>query len=110
MWTNDWRLLELGAERRNDGAKRYNRAQWKKGIAMVMKGTDIKVADTPSSGLTDFRIPDAYEDWLADDGVRFEDNAVGTSTRVGVTSGKEHPLRFYPRSCPHVSGPRRLNR
>ena len=48
--------------------------------------------------------------WLADDGVRFEDNAVATSTRVGVTSGKEHPLRFYPRSCPHVSGPRRLNR
>ena len=36
---------------------------------MVMKGTDMKVADTPSSGLTDFRIPDAYEDWLEDEGV-----------------------------------------
>jgi mannose-6-phosphate isomerase-like protein (cupin superfamily) len=31
---------------------------------MVMKGTDMKVADTPSDGLTDYRIPDAYEDWL----------------------------------------------
>jgi mannose-6-phosphate isomerase-like protein (cupin superfamily) len=31
---------------------------------MVMKGTDMKVAETPTSGLTDFRIPDAYEDWL----------------------------------------------
>jgi mannose-6-phosphate isomerase-like protein (cupin superfamily) len=29
-----------------------------------MKGTDMKVAETPSEGLTDFRIPDAYEDWL----------------------------------------------
>ncbi|MDA0799311.1 MAG: cupin domain-containing protein [Chloroflexi bacterium] len=36
---------------------------------MVMKGTDMKVADTPSSGLTDFRIPDAYEDWLKAEGV-----------------------------------------
>ena len=33
---------------------------------MVMKGTDMKVADMPSSGLTDFHTPDAYEDWLAD--------------------------------------------
>lgn len=31
---------------------------------MVMKGTDMKVADTPTEGLTDWRIPDAYEDWL----------------------------------------------
>ena len=36
---------------------------------MVMKGTDMKVADTPKDGLTDFRIPDAYEDWLAKEGV-----------------------------------------
>jgi mannose-6-phosphate isomerase-like protein (cupin superfamily) len=36
---------------------------------MVMKGTDMKVAETPSSGLTDFRIPDAYEDWLKAEGV-----------------------------------------
>ena len=36
---------------------------------MVMKGTDMKVADTPTEGLTDFRIPDAYEDWLEKEGV-----------------------------------------
>jgi mannose-6-phosphate isomerase-like protein (cupin superfamily) len=36
---------------------------------MVMKGTDMKVADTPSEGLTDFRIPDAYENWLEKEGV-----------------------------------------
>jgi mannose-6-phosphate isomerase-like protein (cupin superfamily) len=34
-----------------------------------MKGTDMKVADTPSEGLTDFRIPDAYENWLEKEGV-----------------------------------------
>jgi len=38
-------------------------------FAMVMKGTDMKVADTPSEGLTDFRIPDAYENWLEKEGV-----------------------------------------
>ena len=31
---------------------------------MVMEGTDMKVAETPKEGLTDFRVPDAYEDWL----------------------------------------------
>jgi mannose-6-phosphate isomerase-like protein (cupin superfamily) len=36
---------------------------------MVMKGTDMKIADTPSEGLTDFRIPDAYENWLEEEGV-----------------------------------------
>jgi mannose-6-phosphate isomerase-like protein (cupin superfamily) len=36
---------------------------------MVMKGTDMKVADMPSEGLTDFRVPDAYEGWLEDEGV-----------------------------------------
>jgi mannose-6-phosphate isomerase-like protein (cupin superfamily) len=36
---------------------------------MVMKGTDMKVADTPSEGLTDFRIPDAYENWLEEENV-----------------------------------------
>jgi len=36
---------------------------------MVMKGTDMKVADTPTEGLTEFRIPDAYEDWLEKEGV-----------------------------------------
>ena len=31
---------------------------------MVMQGTDMKVAETPAGGLEDFRVPDAYEDWL----------------------------------------------
>lgn len=31
---------------------------------MVMQGTDMKVAEAPSGELKDFRIPDAYEDWL----------------------------------------------
>ena len=35
---------------------------------MVMQGTDMKVAETPT-GLQDFRIPDAYEDWLENEGV-----------------------------------------
>lgn len=36
---------------------------------MVMKGTDMKVADTPKDGLKDFQVPDAYEDWLDEEGV-----------------------------------------
>ncbi len=31
---------------------------------MVMQGTDMKVAETPKDGLTDFKVEDAYEDWL----------------------------------------------
>ena len=31
---------------------------------MVMQGTDMKVAETPTDGLTTFRVPDAYENWL----------------------------------------------
>ena len=31
---------------------------------MVMQGTDMKIADMPKEGLSDFRVPDAYEDWL----------------------------------------------
>ena len=31
---------------------------------MVMQGTDMKVAETPTGQLDDFRIPDAYENWL----------------------------------------------
>jgi mannose-6-phosphate isomerase-like protein (cupin superfamily) len=34
-----------------------------------MKGTDMKVADMPKEGLADFRVPDAYEDWLEEEGV-----------------------------------------
>lgn len=36
---------------------------------MVMQGTDMKVAETPQDGLQDFRVPDAYEDWLEKEGV-----------------------------------------
>ncbi|MXW30224.1 MAG: cupin domain-containing protein, partial [Chloroflexi bacterium] len=36
---------------------------------MVMQGTDMKVAETPTGQLEDFRIPDAYEDWLESEGV-----------------------------------------
>jgi hypothetical protein len=37
---------------------------------MVMLGTDMKVAETPKEGLTDFRTPDAYEEWLESEGVQ----------------------------------------
>ena len=36
---------------------------------MVMQGTDMKVAETPKDGLTDFKVEDAYEDWLEKEGV-----------------------------------------
>jgi mannose-6-phosphate isomerase-like protein (cupin superfamily) len=35
-----------------------------------MLGTDMKVAETPKEGLTDFRTPDAYEEWLESEGVK----------------------------------------
>ena len=37
---------------------------------MVMLGTDMKVAETPKEGLTDFSTADAYEDWLESEGVK----------------------------------------
>ena len=37
---------------------------------MVMQGTDMKVAETPKESLDDFRIPDAYEDWLESEKVK----------------------------------------
>ncbi len=37
---------------------------------MVMLGTDMKVAETPKDGLTDFTTPDAYEDWLESEDVK----------------------------------------
>ena len=46
--------------------------------------------------------------WLADDGTQFDKKDSGTSTRIGVTSGRELPLRFFLRDCPYVSGPQRL--
>jgi len=35
-----------------------------------MLGTDMKVAETPKEGLTDFRTLDAYEEWLESEGVK----------------------------------------
>ncbi len=37
---------------------------------MVMLGTDMKVAEMPKEGLTDFTTPDAYEDWLESEGIK----------------------------------------
>ena len=36
---------------------------------MVMKGTDMKVAEAPTGALEDYRIPDSYEDWLENENV-----------------------------------------
>lgn len=44
--------------------------------------------------------------WIEDDGSAPE---VGTSTRIGITKAAEHPLRFYARGNPSVSGPRALS-
>jgi len=34
-----------------------------------MQGTDMKIAETPKDGLTDFKVEDAYEQWLEKEGV-----------------------------------------
>jgi mannose-6-phosphate isomerase-like protein (cupin superfamily) len=36
---------------------------------MVMQGTDMKIAETPTEGLTDHATPDAYQQWLDAEGV-----------------------------------------
>ncbi len=42
---------------------------------MVMLGTDMKVAETPKEGLTEFRTLDAYEEWLESEGVKVYEEA-----------------------------------
>ena len=78
---------------------------------MVMKGTDMKVADMPSSGLTDYRVPDAYEDWLEDEGVmvhttyyipQMKDIEVGPWERKGGQGAVVHIDNAYMPNDLHV--------
>jgi uncharacterized RmlC-like cupin family protein len=66
---------------------------------MVMEGTDMKIAATPTEGLTDFRVPDAYEEWLKKEGVlvhkefyfpRIADIEVGPWERKGGKGAVVH--------------------
>jgi mannose-6-phosphate isomerase-like protein (cupin superfamily) len=41
-----------------------------KEAAMVMQGTDMKIAETPQEGLEEFNVNDAYARWLEREGVR----------------------------------------
>jgi DNA-3-methyladenine glycosylase len=48
--------------------------------------------------------------WIEDHGTaRPVTDAVGASTRIGVTSAQDQLLRFYFVDCPYVSGSRRRN-
>jgi len=78
---------------------------------MVMEGTDMKVAETPKDGLTDFRVPDAYEDWLEAEKVlvhkefyfpNIKEIEVGDWERKGGKGAVIHiDNRFMPNDC-HV--------
>jgi len=78
---------------------------------MVMEGTDMKIADTPKEGLTDFRVPDAYEDWLEAEKVlvhkefyfpNIKEIEVGDWERKGGKGAVIHiDNRFMPNDC-HV--------
>lgn len=39
-------------------------------IAVVMKNTDMKIAEAPKTGLADFKLIDGYEEWLKNEGVK----------------------------------------
>ncbi len=45
--------------------------------------------------------------WIADDGTP-PPATPGRSTRIGLSSGQDHPWRWYVPGDPHVSGPARL--
>jgi mannose-6-phosphate isomerase-like protein (cupin superfamily) len=78
---------------------------------MVMQGTDMKVAATPTDGLTDFTEEDGYKSWLKEEGVKvIEDYAfsqmmdieLGPWERKGGKGAVIHiPYYHLPNDC-HV--------
>ncbi len=47
--------------------------------------------------------------WIDSDLGELDQDVVGNSVRIGVTTAQEMPLRYFVGNCPFVSGPRRLN-
>ena len=78
---------------------------------MVMRGTDMKVAETPTEGLNEFVEYDAYKDWLDREGVKviqeyaFPNMAeveLGPWERKGGSGAVVHiPYHHIPNDC-HV--------
>ncbi|NIO10256.1 MAG: cupin domain-containing protein [Deltaproteobacteria bacterium] len=78
---------------------------------MVMLGTDMKVAPTPAEGLEDFKEPDAYKQWLKNEGVKVYEEfyfpslakiELGPWERKGGSGAVIHiPNRHMPNDC-HV--------
>jgi DNA-3-methyladenine glycosylase len=48
--------------------------------------------------------------WIAESESSISTRDIGISPRIGVTSAHEHPLRFFLRNNPFVSGPKSLSR